>query len=104
MSGKGCISVAARRDFDGEGCYYSGLQSVVAVVRVRWHCNVAGGFVRGLPAEPLDTSRRNKVQKEQGEGKETQAEPVAKRREKKITSRNRDGSGKSAAGKRGELK
>lgn len=73
-----------RRDFgkEGRGCCYSGLQRVVAVVRVRWHCNAARGFVRGLPAEPLDTSRRNKVQKEQGEGKETQAEPVAKHRKK----------------------
>lgn len=31
---------------------------VVAAVCVRWHCNAVGGFVRGLPAEPLGTSRR----------------------------------------------
>ncbi|KAL6253430.1 hypothetical protein P5V15_015911 [Pogonomyrmex californicus] len=76
-----------------EGCCYSGLQRVVAVVRVRWHCNAVGGFIRGLLAEPLGTSRRNKGQKGRrggggGEGrKEAQAGPVAKR--KKISSRNR---------------
>lgn len=39
------------------------------------------GFVRGLPAEPLDTSRRNKGQR----GKEAQAGSVAehRKREKK---------------------
>lgn len=51
-----------------EGYSYSSLQRIVAVIRIRWHCNAAGGFVQGLPTEPLDTSRRNKAQKRQGKG------------------------------------
>lgn len=85
-SRKGCASIATQEDVEeeGRGCCYSGFQRVVAVVRVRWYCNAVGGFVRGLPAEPLDTSRRNKVQKgrESGrreEGKEAQAGLVAKK-------------------------
>lgn len=112
MSGKGCVSVPVRRDFDqeGRGWYYSGLQRVVAVVRVRWHCNAAGGFVRGLPAEPLDTSRRNKVQKEPGGGEGNAGrESVAKRRKKNNIAesgrkRQKRGGRARAGKKRGELK
>lgn len=61
------------RKREGRGCCYSGLQRVVAAVRVRWHCDAVGGFVRGLPAEPLGTSRRNKARKGREGGKEAQA-------------------------------
>lgn len=95
VSRKGCASIATKRDVEeeGRGCCYSGLQRVVAVVRVRWHCNAVGGFVRGLLAEPLGTSRRNKARKgrlggwEGGreERKEAQAGPVAKHRKNIVT-------------------
>lgn len=81
MPRKGCASIATQEDVEGEGrgCCYSGLQRVVAVVRVRWHCNAVGGFVRGLPAEPLGTSRRNKVQKGRQGGREGEKEAQAGR-------------------------
>lgn len=69
---------------------YSGLQRVVAVVRVRWHYNAARGFVRGLPAEPLGTSRRNTAPEVRGgrKGSAHAGRRSVAKHGKNITSRN----------------
>lgn len=83
---------------------YSGLQRVVAVVRVRWHYNAARGFVRGLPAEPLGTSRRNTAPEERGgrKGSAHAGRRSVAKHGKNITSRNQGESESESEARRGE--
>lgn len=74
------------------------------MVRVRWHYNAARGFVRGLPAEPLGTSRRNTAPEERGgrKGSAHAGRRSVAKHGKNITSRNQ-GESESEA-RRGEVR
>lgn len=79
VSRKGALPLQRRRMSRDEDAATVACRGLLRWYCVRWHCNAVGGFVRGLPAEPLDTSRhRNKIQGREGgrEGRKRRQDPL----------------------------